>query len=261
MDDIVTLTHRNVCKDGFAVTDTVDAVFLDLPAPWEAVDHAKQALRKDTTTRICCFSPCMEQVMRTVNALNEAGFTEITMYEALVRAHDVSHVPVLTPICEISEKLKQAERKREDKRLKQIATNRATKRKREGEGDLHDQEQRHDAAEADESSGSKRVKKDDEDTSITDTHAPDTERQMMDVEPRADASTSVSTDGTTGIPVTSTTSTSTLPTSSPSFVPATKMSVSKAFSEVRGHTSYLTFACLQPFPPAAVKSSTEVEIA
>lgn len=25
MDDIVTLTHRNVCKDGFAVTDTVDA--------------------------------------------------------------------------------------------------------------------------------------------------------------------------------------------------------------------------------------------
>ena len=62
MDNTVTLTHRNVCKDGFTVTDTVDAgthrsslpvfeltvrvpVFLDLPAPWEAVPHAKVALR------------------------------------------------------------------------------------------------------------------------------------------------------------------------------------------------------------------------
>ncbi|KAH9936110.1 tRNA methyltransferase complex GCD14 subunit-domain-containing protein [Fomitopsis serialis] len=45
MDDIVTLTHRNVCKDGFTVADTVDAVFLDLPMPWEAVEHAKKALR------------------------------------------------------------------------------------------------------------------------------------------------------------------------------------------------------------------------
>jgi tRNA (adenine57-N1/adenine58-N1)-methyltransferase len=114
MADIVTLAHRNVCKDGFTIVDTVDSgqscmacriiyilslhnttVFLDLPAPWDAVDHAKKALRvrtinalnmnwilishwrlqKDRTTRICCFSPCMEQVLRTVNALNEAGFT------------------------------------------------------------------------------------------------------------------------------------------------------------------------------------------
>jgi tRNA methyltransferase complex GCD14 subunit len=64
MSDIVTLTHRNVCKNGFTVTDTADSgtplslcfppngaqtdsplVFLDLPAPWEAVEHAKVALR------------------------------------------------------------------------------------------------------------------------------------------------------------------------------------------------------------------------
>ncbi|CDO71668.1 hypothetical protein BN946_scf184915.g12 [Trametes cinnabarina] len=44
VEDIVTLTHRNVCKEGFTVADTVDAVFLDLPAPWEAVEHAKKAL-------------------------------------------------------------------------------------------------------------------------------------------------------------------------------------------------------------------------
>ena len=64
MDDRVTLQHRNVCKDGFTVVDQADAgkftsspfmeqhnsdmsftVFLDLPAPWDAVDHAKISLR------------------------------------------------------------------------------------------------------------------------------------------------------------------------------------------------------------------------
>jgi tRNA (adenine57-N1/adenine58-N1)-methyltransferase len=107
-----------VCRDGFTVEDTVDSgtlpiqkifgttdlkpdlfvffsVFLDLPAPWDAVEHAKKALRvriariyslkklslsevspqKDRISRICCFSPCMEQVLRTFAALNDAGFT------------------------------------------------------------------------------------------------------------------------------------------------------------------------------------------
>ena len=74
----VTLAHQNVCKDGFTIVDTADAgnhsqlsssfclpgwrtdgffatkvndgslhftVFLDLPAPWEAIQHAKSALR------------------------------------------------------------------------------------------------------------------------------------------------------------------------------------------------------------------------
>jgi tRNA A58 N-methylase Trm61 len=64
MADVVTLTHRNVCKDGFTIVDTADSgkqslvcsfpmlligttcqVFLDLPAPWDAVEHAKKALR------------------------------------------------------------------------------------------------------------------------------------------------------------------------------------------------------------------------
>jgi tRNA (adenine57-N1/adenine58-N1)-methyltransferase len=185
------------------------------------------------------------------------------MYETLIRAHDVSHVPALTPISEISEKLKQAERKREDKRLKQIVTNRASKRKREGGADLQKQEQGHDAEEADEPSGTKRVKTDDEDASITDTHVPDTEPQLMDVEPRGDATAvSISTDPTATILASSASSSSKLSTLGPgrSPIPAKKISVSKAFSEVRGHTSYLTFACLQPFTPA-MKSSAKVDTA
>lgn len=183
------------------------------------------------------------------------------MYETLVRAHDVSHVPALTPISEISEKLKQAERKREEKRLNQIATNRASKRKREGEPEPQEHEQGHHAEEAPETSGSKRVKTDGEDIDIAETRATDTEPQLMDVEPRGDGGTSISSDAAPGVPATLTASTSSQPTSvsSPSLVPPKKISVSKAFSEVRGHTSYLTFASLQPFTPAPVNPSGEVD--
>ena len=46
---VVRLRHRNVCKDGFGEdleeTEEVDAVFLDLPAPWEAVPWATKVMR------------------------------------------------------------------------------------------------------------------------------------------------------------------------------------------------------------------------
>jgi tRNA (adenine57-N1/adenine58-N1)-methyltransferase catalytic subunit len=120
MSEYVILQHRNVCKDGFDLQDEIDCgkseavtpsikcrfrltylitplniarpVFLDLPAPWDAISHVKRAARvrpihpssaallftasqKDRIVRICCFSPCIEQVLRTVSALNEHGYT------------------------------------------------------------------------------------------------------------------------------------------------------------------------------------------
>jgi len=221
MEDIVTLTHRNVCKDGFTVTDTVDSVFLDLPAPWDAVDHAKMALRKDRTTRICCFSPCMEQVLRTVNALNEAGFTDITMYETLIRPHEVNQVPTLLPIGEVSEKLKKAEQKREEKRLRQIANARSNPRGKRKRGDAADGE----IIEAVEDTGNKRVKTDDED----------------EVGSRIETSQSVE---MVSLPDTFSPSGELQPTDP--YTSSTKMNIFKAMPEVRGHTSYLTFACLVP---------------
>ena len=99
----------------------VFAVFLDLPAPWDAVEHAKKALRvsetirvvfslstltctrlltlgdalsqKDRSTRICCFSPCMEQVLRTVSALNDAGFTGSCSPTPLIPLPSARHSP------------------------------------------------------------------------------------------------------------------------------------------------------------------------
>ncbi|KAG6919263.1 hypothetical protein DXG01_008059 [Tephrocybe rancida] len=231
---------RNVCKDGFTVEDTVDSVFLDLPAPWEAVEHAKQALRKDRTTRICCFSPCMEQVLRTVNALNDAGFTEITMYETLLRPVDVSHVPVLQPIGDISEKLKQAERKREDKRLQQIAAGKQTVSKRKREDGTPVKDHLEQASDADIVAGERKRLKTDEDAAPV---IPEP-LQEMELDPLEETE-----DGGVASALT--------PSGPPVQISAAKISLSKVMSEVRGHTSYLTFALLQPFnPPPETELST-----
>jgi tRNA A58 N-methylase Trm61 len=39
------LAHRNVIRDGFGDLDVkVDSVFLDLPAPWDALEESKRVM-------------------------------------------------------------------------------------------------------------------------------------------------------------------------------------------------------------------------
>ncbi|KDQ62731.1 hypothetical protein JAAARDRAFT_30635 [Jaapia argillacea MUCL 33604] len=244
MQDIVSITHRNVCKEGFTVEDTVDSVFLDLPAPWDAVEHAKQALRKDRLTRICCFSPCMEQVLRTVSALNDAGFTEITMYETLLRPQDISQVPPLQTISEASERLRECEKKREEKRIKQIADarSRGGKRKRDGNEDEAGGEGTEPGATQEEDGlESKRAKTEEDPSSglsISDV-------VVATTNPEQGSSSSSSANLHIRSPPPS----------------MTKISLSKTFPEVRGHTSYLTFACLLPaFARAAASQANSGEV-
>lgn len=91
----VEVHHRDVIANGFPVENYADAVFLDLPRPDQAIHHAASALKK-TGGRLCSFSPCIEQVQRTCEKLNEAdsGFSEIETIEIVQRSHNVKRVNI-----------------------------------------------------------------------------------------------------------------------------------------------------------------------
>lgn len=96
VDHLVTVRNQDVCRDGFGVTGVADAVFLDIPSPWEAVQHAKAAMKKQGG-RLCSFSPCIEQVQRMCQALMDQDFEEISTLEVLLRVHDVRTVSLPLP--------------------------------------------------------------------------------------------------------------------------------------------------------------------
>jgi tRNA (adenine57-N1/adenine58-N1)-methyltransferase len=87
--DVVTSHHRDVIENGFELSDLADAVFLDLPATWDAIAHARTAMKKDGSARICCFSPCIEQVLKNFEAFRKEGFVDIQMFEVLSRDYEV----------------------------------------------------------------------------------------------------------------------------------------------------------------------------
>ncbi|KAF2279888.1 tRNA methyltransferase complex GCD14 subunit [Westerdykella ornata] len=127
LSQLVTVTNRDVYQDGFCLENATepdaDAIFLDLPAPWLALKHLtrsppSQAVIKsvasesntpaaDTTeqhnpqkpfrsplnpqkaVRICTFSPCIEQVTKTVSAMRALGWLEIGMAEIQAKRLEV----------------------------------------------------------------------------------------------------------------------------------------------------------------------------
>ncbi|CAO2647116.1 Nn.00g080380.m01.CDS01 [Neocucurbitaria sp. VM-36] len=130
LHDLVTVTHRDVYNDGFCLDDRsipdADAIFLDLPAPWQALRHLTRSppssaalksvasdpstpaaepplptttstpstpfrspLNPKTPVRICTFSPCIEQVTKTVSAMRSLGWLEIDMVEIQAKRLEV----------------------------------------------------------------------------------------------------------------------------------------------------------------------------
>jgi len=65
----------------------VDAVVLDMPTPWLVVPHAYNALKNTGT--LASFSPTIEQVIKTVEAMRKNGFLNIETFECLVRRYQV----------------------------------------------------------------------------------------------------------------------------------------------------------------------------
>ena len=80
---VVVVEQRDVIEFGFPLSLSVDAVFLDLPSPWQVIKHAKDILKENG--RICTFSPAIEQVMKNVRALQSEGFHEIRTLEIMLK--------------------------------------------------------------------------------------------------------------------------------------------------------------------------------
>lgn len=119
LNGVVEITHRDVCEEGFVPeneeTIHADAIFLDLPAPWLALKHLTRQIRRkpptqpspedhppiSTTTapnptlnphssiHICTFSPCIEQVTRTISTLRAHGYVDIAMVELSAKKIEV----------------------------------------------------------------------------------------------------------------------------------------------------------------------------
>ncbi|KAI1113717.1 tRNA methyltransferase complex GCD14 subunit [Nemania sp. NC0429] len=114
---LVQVTNRDVYNDGFLVNDEspeAECIFLDVPAPWKALPHLsrrkptpallasggleplketssdwKSPLSADRPVHICTFSPCIEQVTKTVEIMRRLGWMDIEMVEVAQRRINV----------------------------------------------------------------------------------------------------------------------------------------------------------------------------
>jgi tRNA (adenine57-N1/adenine58-N1)-methyltransferase len=65
----------------------VDSVILDLATPWLVIPHACDALKPSGT--LVSFSPTIDQVVRTAEALNEKGFVDMETVECFMRGMQI----------------------------------------------------------------------------------------------------------------------------------------------------------------------------
>ncbi|KAF8037573.1 hypothetical protein BT93_B0454 [Corymbia citriodora subsp. variegata] len=91
VSSVVTVGVRDIQGKGFPdeLCGMADAVFLDLPQPWLVIASAAKMLKPDAT--LCSFSPCIEQVQRSCEALR-TNFTDIRTFEVLLRTYEVREV-------------------------------------------------------------------------------------------------------------------------------------------------------------------------
>lgn len=83
--DFVELKNKDVTT-GIDEKD-VDAVILDLAVPWLVISHAYAALKPSGT--VVSFSPTIDQVVKTVEALRDDAFTDIETVECLLRGMQI----------------------------------------------------------------------------------------------------------------------------------------------------------------------------
>ncbi|ORX36456.1 tRNA methyltransferase complex GCD14 subunit-domain-containing protein [Kockovaella imperatae] len=243
--DNVHLSHRNVCKDGFGDVEDVDAVFLDLPAPWDAIPHARKVLNPNTLAKICCFSPCLEQVLKTVFTLRSEGFEDIYTQEVLSRHHELpnghpSSTASSSSVSASIERLRQHEKRKAERRRLQMKNAREKARQQMSAANWSQSSSPpapHESS-AEALGHTNALKRPPTGEDGEEEHEPENKRARMEEGP-------TTADDTKGHFHTKT-------WSEPDF--ASDALLSKPYHEMRGHTSYLTFAS---FHPAVIRRARE----
>lgn len=85
VSDFVELKDKDVTS-GIDETN-MDAIILDLATPWLVIPHAYKALKGSGP--LVSFSPTVDQVVKTVEALRENGFVDVETIECLMRRMQV----------------------------------------------------------------------------------------------------------------------------------------------------------------------------
>jgi tRNA (adenine57-N1/adenine58-N1)-methyltransferase len=82
--------------------------------------HEKTKMKRSQLSRICCFSPCIEQVQKTCQTLESLGFSDIIMFETLVRTHEPVSV-AMPAVDDAVRRIKEVETKKQARRERQIS--------------------------------------------------------------------------------------------------------------------------------------------
>lgn len=85
-DKLVQTKNKDVTK-GIDEKD-LDAIILDIPDPWDVIGHAYHSLKSGGY--LCCYSPLISQVEKTVNEIKKHGFILIKTTENIQREMVVS---------------------------------------------------------------------------------------------------------------------------------------------------------------------------
>lgn len=97
ISNLVTVGVRDIQGEGFPdeFQAKVDSIFLDLPQPWCVVPSAAKMLKQDGV--MCSFSPCIEQVQCTCEALASQFTGNISSLKLCIistmKSAYVSHYP------------------------------------------------------------------------------------------------------------------------------------------------------------------------
>ncbi|KAG4301177.1 hypothetical protein PCANB_002472 [Pneumocystis canis] len=133
----VILCYQDVITDGFNIEGngiTIEAAFLDLPAPWKVIYKLIPHFSKEKQSRICCFNPCIEQVQKTLKHLRNCGFYDVELLE-ISYCQWIARKTELKNISEAADRIREVQENRKNGKLTINKNSRPSKRIKEGQAD------------------------------------------------------------------------------------------------------------------------------